>query len=244
MKKQTKKLYRLNHLSVLDGVETPIMFRLNDGTTTDKLTLTTIDSFTTMFESKYELSEHLKKLYYNIHNNHYFIEYQNNHERKKLDLIFSDQKLLKKFALDNQDSYTVKPNSDFYRYLYYVINDVTSDSDLVKYLREKNYMSSWLYENVYAYLFYKEFDVEASHIYMTRIKSELSHYKVIRSLEIGIKEYKNLKEYLKQNEDEANKEIEETNQELTEEKPKVLKKRKTRKKYTDGQGQLFDPDNY
>ena len=74
-------------------------------------------------------------------------------------------------------------------------------------------MSSWLSENIIRYNTCKSIDVESAHIYMTRIKKELSMYKVIRNIEVGIKEYQKLIK-TNTNEEEIN---------TNEEKPKIKK---------------------
>ena len=227
MKKETKGLYTLKHISAIENVETPITFTMSDGTEKMKLTLTDIDSFTLQFDCKENMLFYMQKLGYKFYNSKFIIEYQNNHETKMIKPVFSDQETLKYFAQNNQGSYIVKKDNIYYKYLGDIVYMVSQDAELAYFLRKNNYISSWLYRNIIEYFIFKNDDVEASHINMDRIKKELSQYRVIRSLEIGIKEYNKEKDFKQQIED----------------RKKTFVKTK-QKKQIEGQEQLFNPDNY
>ena len=226
MGEKTKKLYTLKHDSVLDGVETVIPFTSENGEENNTLTLTEIDAYTTLFESSFDLMNRLNSIGYNFHNSHFFIEYHYNHQRKKTNLIYSDQELLRQFAINNLGKNTVKCDITFNRYLYSLTEEASEDPELLKYLRANNYISEWLKQNIEEYNVYKSIDMEMAHINISRIKKELKSYKAIRDIEIGKKEYEKYKQFKKQ-----------------EEEKNVKKKIKT-KHYIKRQGQLFDPDNY
>lgn len=230
MKEKVKGLYILKHFSTLDKKVTTIKFVDNDGKLKEKMTLTDIDSFTTQFDSAQSLLFYLQDIGYNFYNSNFFIEYQNNHQAKRLDLVFSDQHTINNFAVNNQKRYKVEKDSSFYQYLYKIVDEVANDQEMIYYLRKNNYISMWLYENLAEYKACQSIDVESSHIYMTRIKTELSKYKIIRNIEIGIKEYESEKLFKQQ--------IEERK------KTFVKKKIKNQKNFIEGQEQLFNPDNY
>lgn len=228
-----KGLYTFKHVSTLDNVETIIKFIDEEGKEKEKLSLTEIDSFTLNFDSRENLLFYMQKIGYDFYNSKFIIEYKNNNKTKKIDPVFSDQENLKELALNNQGSYKIKKDASYYKYLYYIIRDIANNYNLIWYLVKNKYMSTWLYENVTRYNISISTDVEAAHIYMTRIKKELTKYKVVRDIEVGIKEYEKL---IKTNANEK-----ETNQ--NEEKPKVKTLKKPRH-FIEGQGQLFNPDNY
>lgn len=230
MGKKSRKLYTLKHILKLDGSETIIPFTGVNGEIKEKLTLTEIDAYTTQFESNYELMNVLNSIGYNFYNSHFIIEYHYNHQRKETDTIYSDQEILRQFALDNLGENKVKSDLTFNRYVYSLIEEAKNDPEMLKYLIEGQYISSWLKQNIEEYNVYKNIDVEASHINITRIKEALRNYKVIRDIEIGKKAYENEK-LLKKRMEEKKKQL-------------VKKKAKKPKHYIEGQGQLFDPDNY
>lgn len=221
-----KGLYTFKHISTLDNVETIIKFIDEEGKEKEKLSLTEIDSFTLNFDCRENLLFYMQKIGYDFYNSKFIIEYKNNNQIKKINPVFSDQETLKEFALNNQGSYKIKKDAAYYKYLYYIIRDIAGNHDLIRYLVKNNYMSSWLYENVTRYNISISTDVEAAHIYMTRIKKELTKYKVVRDIEVGIKEYEKL---IKIN---------------TSEKENKTKKLKKPRHFIEGQGQLFNPDNY
>lgn len=224
-----KGLYTFKHISTLDNVETTINFIGQDGKEKEKLSLTEIDSFTLNFESREYLLFYMQKIGYKFYNSKFVIEYKNNNETKRIDPVFSDQETLKKFALNNQGNYKIKKDAEFYKYLYYIIEDVANNHEMIYFLRKNNYISEWLYQNIARYNSCKNIDVEASHIYITRIKEELSQYRIIRNIEIGLKEYEKQKSFKPQ---------------MEEKKKTLTKKKKTPKNFIEGQGQLFNPDNY
>lgn len=227
MEKKSKGIYTLKHISVLDGVQTPIPFKKIDGTEDTKLSLTEIDSFTTNFANSQEMLFYFQSIGYKFYNSKFIIEYNQNHKEKNIDLVFSKQHFLRELALNNQGKYVIEKNDIFYRYLYKITDVIATNDELIRYLRTNNFMNLWLYENLFRYIACKSTDVESSHIYLTRLKKELAKYKTIRNLEIGIKEYENQLE-IKQNKKESS--------------PKTLKKLKP-KYFIEGQGQLFNPDN-
>ena len=226
MEEKTKKLYTLKHNSVLDGVETVIPFLMRNGETNNTLTLTEIDSYTTLFENSFDLMQELNKLGYNFYNSHFFIEYRHNHQSKKTELIYSNQDVLRQFALENLGESKVKSDIIFHRYLYNLIQESKIEPEMLLYLRDNNFISSWLKHNIEEYNYYKDIDTEASHINITRIKKELKSYKTIRDIEIGKKEYEKYKHF---------------KQQMEERKKTLVKKPKY---YIEGQEQLFNPDNY
>ena len=225
-----RKLYTFKHVSTLDKVETIIKFVDEEGKEKEKLSLTEIDSFTLNFDCRENLLFYMQKLGYSFYNSKFVIEYKHNNQTKKIDPVFSEHENLKEFALNNRGSSKIKKDTSYYIYLNYIIRDVAANHDLMRYLVNNKYMSSWLSENISRYNNCKFIDVEESHIYMTRIKEELSMYKVIRDIEVGIKEYQKLIK-TNTNEEEIN---------TNEEKPKIKKI----KHFVEGQGQLFNPDNY
>lgn len=229
MGEKTRKIYTLKHNSVLDGVETVIPFNGENGERKDKLTLTEIDAYTTLFDSSSDLMYGLNSIGYSFYNSHFFIEYHYNHQRKKTELIFSDQTLLRQFALNNLGENTIKCDISFHRYLYSLTEEAEKDPEMLKYLRDNNYISSWLKQNIEEYNIYKDIDVDVSHINISRIKKELKSYKTIRNIEIGKREYEKYKQFIQQ---------------MEEKKKKLVKKPRKPKNYIEGQGQLFDPDNY
>lgn len=229
MEKKSKKLYTLKHNSVLDGVETVIPFIDVNGETKEKLTLTEIDSYTTLFENSFSLMDGLNTLGYNFFNSHFFIEYQYNHQRNKTELVYSDQETLRHFAINNQGQSTVKNDTFFNLYVYRLIEMAKEDPEMMRFLRKNNYISTWLKQNIEKYNVYINTDVEAAHINITQIKNTLKDYKVIRDIEIGKKEYEKEKLF---------------KQQLEEKKKQFIKKKQKPKKNIEGQGQLFNPDNY
>lgn len=221
-----KGLYTFKHISTLDNVETTIKFVNQNGEEKEKLSLTEIDNFTLNFDCRENLLFYMQKLGYNFYNSKFIIEYKYKNQVKKINPVFSDQETLKEIALNNQGSYIIKRDTTFYKYLYYIMEEVANNHKLMTYLIKNNYMSSWLQENIARYNIYIISDVEAAHIFMTRIKKELSKYKVIRDIEVGIKEYEKL---IKTN---------------TTEKENKAKIKRKQKDFAEGQGQLFNPDNY
>lgn len=192
MEKKSKGIYTLKHLSVLDKVETDITYIIKNE---DELELTEIDNFTGQFENPQQLLFYLQKLGFKFYNSKFFIEYQSNHKTKKIDLIFSDQDLVKEFAYNNLGSYKVKRDSLYYYYLNKTIMDYSNNPEMFYYLRKGKYITRWLYENIALYENCKESDSSVAHICLDRIREELSDYQNIRMIEIGKKEYKSLMEF-------------------------------------------------
>lgn len=231
MEKKAKGLYKLIHVSTLDNKETTVRFVDKKGNSKEKIALTEIDSFTSYFDSSEALLDFLQRLGYNFSNDRFFIEYQHNHEAKRLDLVFSDQETIKKFARNNQGKYTVEQDTLFFKYLYEMIDKYEENLEMINYLRRNNYISSWLNQNLAEYNESNGIDVESMHISLLRIKKELSQYRVIRNIEIGKKEYESQKLF---------------KQQMEERKKTFVKQKKIKrpKNFAEGQTQLFNPDNY
>lgn len=262
--------YMLFNYSELDDELIPIIFNNSDGKRADKVPLTVIDSFTSGFESPSKLMDYLNSLGYQLYSSYFFVGYNHDHKFKKIPLVFSNQPFLRNLALDNMGSYHIKPSNmeqsiQFNRYIYKIINIVKKDAfdsstpgylkqnDMVKFLREKGYMGSWLHENICKYILYDAYDPESAHIYMQQIQKKMSEYKVIRDLEFGIRRYEILKRMeesrrndesvalLEQQLNDIDDFFGQQKKQVEQDKPKV---KSLKPKFVKGnQGRLFDPDN-
>ena len=263
--------YTLFNDSELDDELIPILFNYPEGVSAEKVPLTVIDSFTSQFDDASMLMDYLNSLGYQLYSSHFFVGYNHDHKFKRIPLVFSNQPLLRQFALDNQGSYHIKRSNmeqgiQFNRYVYKIINIVKKDAfdssmpgflrqnNMVNFLIKKGYMSSWLYNNVCGYIVCEDYDPESAHIYMQQIQKKLSEYKVVRDLEFGIRRYEIQKrlEESRRNDERASlleqqfNDFNDYHEQHKEDQP-VSESPKVKKlvpKFDKGnQGRLFNPDN-
>lgn len=193
----TKRLYTLVHNSVLDGELTPIYFEMPDGSTSEKMTLIDIDRFTTQFDDALAMLDYFKSLGFEFYNSHFFIQYLNNHQVKRIPLIFSDQTELKTIASINPGKYKVNYNKT--KYINDLIDRIKNDAELLRFLTKRGYISEGLNYLIASCIMCMEEEPQSTYIYINEMKGVLSNYKTIRTLEIGIKEYERQKTHAQEN---------------------------------------------
>lgn len=210
-------IYSLIHVSD-DGTESTFRIKYQDGKIKDHFPLTTLDYLTTKCKNMEELLLVTRAVNFPKKNSkdnwidgYFYIQYKNNHETKKLDVVFSDNELIHETAAKNNGKYTMDKSKIFKTYAYKLIKIRKNQPELYNYLKENGYLGRYLSELIGRYLFYYNNNyqnINESDRAINEIAAKLLEYKVFRDLIVGKYNYEKEKE-IKQNGNEE-KEVTET----------------------------------
>ncbi len=203
MSKIERGIYSLKHKS-LDGVISTVRIKDKNGKLKENFPLTTIDALTTMCDNMKDLLELIREINKpkknsndDMSDGHFYIEYKNNHEVKTLNVVFSDNIVISELSKTYDGLYRMPKNKTVSIWAYKLIKIRMQSPELYKYLKDHNYIDSYLSELAGYYIFYAGEDyqnpVEANR-YMKEIIAKLESYKTFRDFNVGIYNYDKVKE--------------------------------------------------
>ena len=165
----------------LDGNEEVFYLDYEDGTRRNNFSLTELDAFTTNFEDKDQMISAISFLFPNWNGGNLWIEYKYGNKTNRLDLVFNDQINLSKISKEISGKSNLGEYDSVNKYICDFIWKMWHNQNTLDYLVENNFLSEYASKMIKLYRYglatYKE------------VYNILSNYKVIRGIEIGIKNY-------------------------------------------------------
>ena len=165
----------------LDGNEEVFYLDYEDGTRRNNFSLTELDAFTTNFEDKDQMISAISFLFPNWNGGNLWIEYKYGNKTNRLDLVFNDQINLSKISKEISGKSNLDEYDSVNKYICDFIWKMWHNQNTLDYLVENNFLSEYASKMIKLYRYglatYKE------------VYNILSSYKVIRGIEIGIKNY-------------------------------------------------------
>lgn len=225
-----------------EGGTKTFTLKFADGEVKSKFTLTEIDVFTSNFSSGDELVCALNTVFPGFEDGYFNIEYNMDGSQKPLELVFNDMSFIRNLAKCNIRK-SIVPKSEIISYMRWFLSEIDRDPGFLKFIFDKRYANIHFKHALSYYLILKNSDDKDAQSVLwqaeAKLCKEFCHYKTIRGIEIGRRNYKFFKQ---------NKNIERRPSRLTTtERAKLeyeLNHPKKKALKDDGQMTLFDVNVY
>ncbi len=237
MKDIKKGIYSLKHRA-LDGLESTLRIKCDNGKLREKFALTQLDALTTSCNSMEELLELISLINVPKKNSkdefidgYCYIEYRNNGNIKKLDIAFNDNEIIKEVSRSYEGKYNIKGTYQVKQLAMSLIKIHREKDPLYNYLNSCNVIDSDLsyYLCMYdAYTSSDYYNINEADAYLDLIIGKLSQYKIFRDITFEIHRY----------EEKTKSQISEINARAEKPKVKIILPRKIE------QPRLFNPDDF
>lgn len=160
----------------------------------NKFTLTEIDAITTDYDNP---NQFVTASRLNPACDRLDIAYQAKSQTRHLTAVFSKDEFLKRLSHDNIGKYQVNQDYYFIKNAEKICLKIIRNKQLMKYLIDYNYISGNPLKNDFENFLYSYSGYRNEYNYaLRRLLNKLGHYKTIRGLVVGIRNYEEMREII------------------------------------------------
>lgn len=160
----------------------------------NKFTLTEIDAMTTDYDNP---NQFVTASRLNPACDRLDIAYQAKSQTRHLTAVFSKDEFLKRLSHDNIGKYQVNQDYYFIKNAEKICLKIIRNKQLMKYLIDYNYISGNPLKNDFENFLYSYSGYRNEYNYaLRRLLNKLGHYKTIRGLVVGIRNYEEMREII------------------------------------------------